>query len=64
MSDAQELVEALRREASWYERHPRAHMDDHGMCSITPEEANDTATLMRKAADMLEYEHSRHAARC
>lgn len=43
------LLSDLEREAKWYMGHPRAHHDDHGMCAISPEEADDTAKLMHRA---------------
>lgn len=48
------LIADLERESRWYANHPRAHQDDHGMCAISPTEADDTASLMRRACEAIE----------
>jgi hypothetical protein len=62
MTDAREetLQDRLLREARWYRRHPRAHFDDHGMCAISPTEADDTAQLLEDAARALSPVHERN----
>ena len=43
------VMDALQREAAWYQGHPRARMNARGMCAVSPREADDTADLMLRA---------------